>query len=196
MSIIALSFRFVVPFFKENLPHFWASLLGAVFMILCIAPFLRAIMVKKNHSVEFMTLWHDSRANRAPLVSTIVIRIMIAALFVIFVISGLFKASIGLIIGVAVLIVLLMVWSRRLKKQSILIERRFFQNLRSRDVRAEYLGEKKPEYAGHLLSHDLHLADMEIPGESSWAGKTLMEPELGEEVWSSCCFYSSWKEED
>ncbi|MEO5159536.1 TrkA C-terminal domain-containing protein, partial [Bacteroides ovatus] len=139
----------------------------------------RAIMVKKNHSVEFMTLWHDSRANRAPLVSTIVIRIMIAALFVIFVISGLFKASIGLIIGVAVLIVLLMVWSRRLKKQSILIERRFFQNLRSRDVRAEYLGEKKPEYAGRLLSHDLHLADMEIPGESSWAGKTLMELNLG-----------------
>ena len=179
ISIIALSFRFVVPFFKENLPHFWASLLGAVFVILCIAPFLRAIMVKKNHSVEFVTLWHDSRTNRAPLVSTIVIRIMIAALFVIFVISGLFKASIGLIIGVAVLVVLLMVWSRRLKKQSILIERRFFQNLRSRDVRAEYLGEKKPEYAGRLLSHDLHLADMEIPGESSWAGKTLLELNLG-----------------
>lgn len=39
ISIIALSFRFVVPFFKENLPHFWASLLGAVFVILCIAPF-------------------------------------------------------------------------------------------------------------------------------------------------------------
>ena len=53
------------------------------------------------------------------------------------------------------LAVLLMVWSRRLKKQSILIERRFFQNLRSREVRAEYLGEKKPEYAGRLLSHDL-----------------------------------------
>ena len=33
MSIIALSFRFVVPFFKENLPHFWAALLGAVFII-------------------------------------------------------------------------------------------------------------------------------------------------------------------
>ena len=97
----------------------------------------------------------------------------------IFVISGLFKACIGLIIGVAVLVVLLMVWSRRLKKQSILIERRFFQNLRSRDVRAEYLGEKKPEYAGRLLSHDLHLADMEIPGESSWAGKTLLELNLG-----------------
>ena len=179
ISVIALSFRFVIPFFKENLPPFWASLLGAVFIILFISPFLRAIMVKKNHSVEFMTLWHDSRANRAPLVATIVIRVMIAVLFVIFIISGLFKASIGLIIGVAVLVVLLMVWSRRLKKQSIMIERRFIQNMRSRDVRAEYLGEKKPEYAGRLLSHDLHLADLEIPGESPWAGRTLMELNLG-----------------
>lgn len=179
ISIIGLSFRFVIPFFKENLSHFWASLLGAVFIILCIAPFLRAIMVKKNHSLEFLTLWHDNRANRAPLISTIVIRIAIAVCFVIFVIAGLFKASVGLLIGVAVLLVLLMVWSRQLKKQSILIERRFFQNLRSRDVRAEYLGEKKPAYAGRLLSRDLHLADVDIPGESPWAGKTLMELKLG-----------------
>lgn len=179
ISVITLSFRFVIPLFEKSLPHFWASLLGAVFIILCISPFLRAIMVKKNHSVEFTTLWHDNRANRAPLIATIVIRVAIAALFVAFVIAGLFKASVGLMIGVAVLAVLLMIWSRRLKKQSILIERRFFQNLRSREVRAEYLGEKKPAYAGRLLSHDLHLADLEIPGESPWAGKTLSDLNLG-----------------
>ena len=57
ISVIALSFRFVVPFFRENLPGFWGSLLGAAFTILCISPFLRAIMVKKNHSTEFTTLW-------------------------------------------------------------------------------------------------------------------------------------------
>lgn len=179
ISIITLSFRFVIPLFKNSLPHFWTSLLGAFFIILCISPFLRAIMVKKNRSVEFTTLWHDNRANRAPLIATIVIRVVIAALFVAFVIAGLFKASVGLMIGVTVLAVLLMIWSRQLKKQSILIERRFFQNLRSREIRAEYLGEKKPAYAGHLLSHDLHLADMEIPGESPWAGKMLTDLNLG-----------------
>lgn len=60
-----------------------------------------------------------------------------------------------------------------------MIERKFFQNLRSRDIRAEYLGEKKPAYAGRLLSRDLHLTDFEIPGESAWAGKTLLELNLG-----------------
>ena len=68
--------------------------------------------------------------------------------FVMFVIAGLFKMSVGLVFGVAVLLVTLMILSRQLKKQSIMIERTFFQNLRYRDMRAEYMGEKKPEYAG------------------------------------------------
>ena len=88
-----------------------------------------------------------------------------SVLFVMFVITRLFKASVGLMFGVALLLVILMILSRQLKKQSILIERKFFQNLRSRDMRAEYLGEKKPAYAGRLLSRDLHLTDFEIPGE-------------------------------
>lgn len=179
ISVILLSFRFVVPFFRENLPGVWGLLAGAMFTILCISPFLRAIMVKKNHSVEFMTLWNDNHVNRGPLVSTIVFRVVISALFVTFIIARLFKASVGMMFGVALLLVILMILSRRLKKQSILIERKFFQNLRSRDRRAEYLGEKKPEYAGSLLSRDLHLADFEIPGESAWAGKTLLELNLG-----------------
>ena len=96
-----------------------------------------------------------------------------------FVIGGLFKVSVGLVLGVAVLLVIVMILSRQLKKQSIMIERTFFQNLRSRDMRAEYLGEKKPEYAGRLLSRDLHLTDYEILGESAWAGKTLAELNFG-----------------
>lgn len=179
VSVVVLSFRFVIPFFQTNLPPFWASLAGALFTILCISPFLRAIIVKKNHSVEFMALWNGNRANRAPLISTVILRIIVAVSFVVFIISGLFELSTGLMIGMAALVVVLMVWSRSLKKHSILIERKFIQNLRSRDVRAEYLGQKKPEYAGRLLTHDLHLADVEIPEESFWAGKTMMELNLG-----------------
>ena len=179
ISIVALSFRFVVPFIREYIPGFWGSLVAAIFIILCISPFLRAIMIKKNHSIEFTELLKENRANRGPLVFTVILRVIIAVAFVMFVIAGLFKASIGVVIGIAVLIVILMVMSRQLKKRSIQIERRFFQNLRSRDVRAEYLGEKKPKYAGSLLSRDLHLTDFEIPGESSWTGKSLMELDLG-----------------
>ena len=174
IAVVALAFRFLVPLFLEHIPGIWGRLLAAVVIILFISPFLRAIMIKKNHSAEFVTLWNDSRGNRAPLVATIVIRILIM-----FVISGLFKVSVGLLLGVAVLLVIMMILSRQLKKQSIMIERKFFQNLRYRDMRAEYMGEKKPEYAGRLLSRDLHLTDFEVPGESAWAGKTLAELNFG-----------------
>lgn len=163
IAVVALAFRFLVPLLLEHIPGIWGKLLAAFLTILFIAPFLRAIMIKKNHSAEFVTLWKDSRGNRAPLVATIVIRILIAVSFVMFVIAGLFEVSVGLLLGVAVLLVTMMILSRQLKKQSIMIERKFFQNLRYRDMRAEYMGEKKPEYAGRLLSRDLHLADFESP---------------------------------
>ncbi len=179
VAIIALSFRFLVPLCRANLPDVWGPLVAAGITILCLAPFLRAIMIKKNHSAEFTTLWEGDRANRAPLVATIVLRVLLAVGFLMFVLTGLFKASVGVVLGIAFLLVLLMIVSRQLKKQSILIERTFFQNLRSRDIRAEYLGEKKPQYAGRLLSKDLHLADYTIPGEAVWAGHTLAELNLG-----------------
>lgn len=180
IAVITLSFQFVIPLFRNSVPDFWASLLGAIFTILCISPFLRAIMIKKNHSIEFMTLWNDSRFNRAPLVSTIILRIIIAVGFVMFIIADLFKASVGLLLGIASVAVFLMIFSRRLKKHSILLERTFIQNLRSRDMYAEYLGQKKPGYAGSLLSRDMHLSDFDIPAESLWAGRTLKELGLGQ----------------
>lgn len=179
VAIVAVSFRFLVPLCKEGLPGIWGALVAAFVTILFLAPFLRAIMIKKNHSMEFVTLWNDNRGNRAPLVATIVLRILLAVSFVMFVIAGLFKMSVGLVFGVALLLVIVMILSRQLKRQSILIERKFFQNLRSRDIRAEYMGEKKPEYAGRLLSRDLHLADYVVPGESGWVGKTLAELNFG-----------------
>lgn len=181
VAIVAVSFRFLVPLCKEGLPGVWGALVAAFVTILFLAPFLRAIMIKKNHSMEFVILWNDNRGNRAPLVATIVLRILLAVSFVMFVIAGLFKMSVGLVFGVALLLVIVMILSRQLKRQSILIERKFFQNLRSRDIRAEYMGEKKPEYAGRLLSRDLHLADYVVPGESGWVGKTLAELNFGKE---------------
>lgn len=178
ISIVALSFRFFVPLLQLHLPNMLASLLSAVVIILLISPFLRSMMVNKLNSHEFITLWQESLTNRAPLLSTIVIRIMIAAGLIIFVITSLFRISVGLLIGLTFGVVVFLLSSHKLKKHSVLIEQKFFQNLRSRDIMDEYLGKKKPEYAGHLLTQDLHLAVFALPLESAWAGKTLKDLRL------------------
>ena len=179
IAVILLSFQFVMPFFRLVMPEFWAKMAGATFMIVCISPFLRAIVMKKNHSIEFQALWNDNRFNRAPLVSTIVFRMMIAVGFILFIIKSLFQASTMLVIAIALVLVVLMVLSRRLKKHSIVMERTFMQNLNFRDTQAEFKGKKRPKYEGHLLSRDLHLSDFDIPADSLWAGYTLKDLNLG-----------------
>ena len=179
VAVILVSFQFVLPLIYMVLPDFWAKLAGALFMIVCISPFLRAIVMKKNHSVEFQALWQDNRFNRAPLVSTIVLRMIIAVGFILFIIKNLFEASIMLLIGIAIVLVVLMMLSRRLKKHSIIMERTFMQNLNFRDTHEEFQGKKRPKYEGHLLSRDLHLSDFDIPADSLWAGYTLRELNLG-----------------
>ena len=148
-------------------------------MIVCISPFLRAIVMKKNHSIEFQALWQDNRFNRAPLLSTIVLRMIIAVGFILFIIKSLFEASTMLVIGIAIVLVILMILSRQLKKHSIIMERTFMQNLNFRDTHDEFKGKKRPKYEGHLLSRDLHLSDFDIPADSLWAGYTLRELNLG-----------------
>jgi len=178
VAIVTIFLNFVRPSVTGIIPGIWGDLLVAVVTICFLAPLLRAIMVKGNHSDEFVTLWHDTK-NHAPLLATVIFRVLIAILFVMFVISSLFEISTGLIFGLALIIVTGMIISRGLKQQSVKIERIFFKNLRSREVRAEYLGTKKPEYAGRLMSKDIHLADFDVPAEVEWVGTTLKDLNFG-----------------
>lgn len=178
IAITILCLHFLSPLCIRVIGDLWGRVVCAVLTLLFIAPFLRAMIMKKNHSIEFKALWSDSRFNRAPLIFIILLRVAIAIVFVMTIIENLFHASAAIIVGVAILVVFGMIASRFLKKQSIVIERTFVQNLRSKDMRQEYLGEKAPQYAGKLVDRDLHLSDFKIPADSSWAGKTLKELDL------------------
>lgn len=179
IAVTALFLHFIVPLATDMLGDLWGRILGAALTIAAIAPFLRAMIMKKNRSEEFKSLWSDSRFNHAPLISIILLRIVIAIGFIVFIIENLFRASAALMVGVAIIVVCAMILSRFLKKQSIVLERTFVRNLHYKEIQQEYLGEKQPEYAGRLLDRDLHLSDFLIPAESAWAGKTLRELDLG-----------------
>lgn len=179
IAVTALFLHFIVPLATDMLGDLWGRILGAVLTITAIAPFLRAMIMKKNRSEEFKSLWSDSRFNHAPLISIILLRIVIAIGFIVFIIENLFRASAALMVGIAIIVVCAMILSRFLKKQSIVLERTFVRNLHYKEIQQEYLGEKQPEYVGRLLDRDLHLSDFLIPAESAWAGKTLRELDLG-----------------
>lgn len=183
-AVIALMFTFVLPFTRSLFPgwklHWYANAITGILTIVLIAPFLRAIIMKKNHSNEWKRLWVESSINRIPLLFTIVVRFVIALAFIFYICNYLTRFTDALMIIIGIAVVSLMIASRWTKKRSIKMERLFIHNLRSRDIMAQINGEKKPLYEGHLLDRDIHISDFDVPEDSSWGGKTLKELHLRE----------------
>ena len=180
VATIALMLTFFLPFIRRMMPgmHWWANGICGVLTVMFIAPFLRAIVMKKNHSEEFRALWNDSRSNRMPLLVTILVRLIIASAFVFYICNYLTRFTNALMMTIALAVVGIMILSRGLKKQSIKMERMFVQNLRSRDIEQQVLGLKKPLYEGHLLDRDIHISEIEIPENSTWSGLCLADLRL------------------
>lgn len=182
-AVIAIMFSAALPIcrnlsIKWTGSHWIGNAVCGFLTILFIAPFLRSIVMKQNHSEAFKALWTDRRINRLPLTATIIARVLIALSFIFYICNYLTRFKNALMIAVAVGLLILMLLSRWLKKRSITLERLFIQNLQSRDIEAQKQGKKKPLFANHLIDRDIHIANLELPDDSLWAGKTLYSLKL------------------
>ena len=182
-AAIAIMFTFALPFFRQLLPgqelHWYANGITGVLTILIIAPFLRAMVMKKNRSPEYRALWAESNRNRLPLLFTILVRAVIAVAFIFYICHYLSRFSNAIMITIGIVVVLMVVLSRRIKNRSIRMERLFIMNLRSREIEAQVHGKKRPLYEGRLLDRDVHIADFTVPMDSQWMGSTLRQLDLG-----------------
>jgi CPA2 family monovalent cation:H+ antiporter-2 len=180
IAICILGFQLLLPLAEKWIPGIWSHVAVGVTLLLGLAPFLRAILVKKNKSEEFKALWNAHPANRAPLAASIVIRFVLVMGFIFYVLGRLFHVSVVVILLLALAVVAYLMFGRWAKSSAHKIEETFFTNLNSREKRAEYLGQKKPEYASRLLDKDLHLSDFDLPADTEWAGCTLRELKLSQ----------------
>lgn len=183
VAVVAIMLSLFLPFMRRLLPgwelHWWANGITGILTVAMISPFLRSMIMKKNHSEEFKALWTESRLNRLPLIFTVLVRVAIGAGFIFYICNYLSRFQNALIITIALVVVLLMALSRRLKHRSIRLERLFVQNLRSRDIAAQVSGKRRPLFEGHLLDRDIHISEFIVPVDSLWAGKTLAQLKLG-----------------
>lgn len=183
VAVVAIMLSLFLPFMRRLLPgwelHWWANGITGILTVAMISPFLRSMIMKKNHSEEFKALWTESRLNRLPLIFTVLVRVAIGAGFIFYICNYLSRFKNALIITIALVVVLLMALSRRLKHRSIRLERLFVQNLRSRDIAAQVSGKRRPLFEGHLLDRDIHISEFIVPVDSLWAGKTLAQLKLG-----------------
>lgn len=183
LATIAVMLTFALPFFNRLLPgenlQWYANGITGILTVIFISPFLRAMVMKKNRSEEFKTLWAESNRNRLPLISTIIARVMIAVAFIFYICNYLSHFTNALMITIGIIVVAIMVLSRSVKNRSIKMERLFIMNLHSRDIKAQVSGKRHPLYEGKLLDRDIHISDFTVPMDSSWMGMTLKQLNLG-----------------
>jgi CPA2 family monovalent cation:H+ antiporter-2 len=175
LVIVNFSIMYGVPLMQKWLPGFYGNLVSAGIIIIILSPFMRAIIIKKNHSEEFEQLWENNRVNRGPLIFTIIFRALMCAGLIMYVLYSLFHTQFVITFALAVILLLIFVASRNLKKHSILIERRFKENLHEKEKYKDSMAPVTKGFVNHVLSRDLHLAEFAIQPHYSIIGKTLKE---------------------
>lgn len=170
VAVILISFTVLLPLCRGALGHWPGNVACGLLTVLVASPFLRAIVMRKNHSDEWKQLRRRSRMNHVGLWVTFGVRYALATAAIYYVINFLSPFWWVWNTFASVLIVALIIASRHVKWVSIKMERVFLQNLRSREVMAQTNTAGKPGYAGRLNSRNIHIAELEVPEDSAWGG--------------------------
>lgn len=178
IGVIAISFAVLLPLCRGAFGHWPGNISCGLLTLLAASPFLRAIVMRKNHSEEWKQLWLRGEFHRVSLCFTFGIRYGIAAATIYYVLDFLSPFRWYFHIATALVVMLLFIVSRRIKWTSIKLERTFLQNLRSRETLARADAATEPGYAGRLTSRNIHIAELDVPDDSAWAGKRLRELEF------------------
>lgn len=170
VAVILISFTVLLPLCRGALGHWPGNVACGLLTVLVASPFLRAIVMRKNHSDEWKQLRRRSRMNHVGLWVTFGVRYALATAAIYYVINFLSPFWWVWNTFASVLVVALIIASRHVKWVSIKMERVFLQNLRSREVMAQTNTAGEPGYAGRLNSRNIHIAELEVPEDSAWGG--------------------------
>ncbi|MBR6179384.1 MAG: cation:proton antiporter [Bacteroidales bacterium] len=164
----------VVP---ENLE--WVSRLVALIgLLIVISPFIYKMVSSHSNSPEAQTLRHDNSYRRATLVALFAARHILGMVFVTFCIGKYFNLTLGLLVVAAVAIVIVIMLSSKVHKQSSDIEQRFIDNLSAREREQEQNRSVRREVENAFLNYDLHLADFDLNPQSLYCGHQLLNLDL------------------
>ena len=174
IAVILLSFSVLLPLCRGVFGHWTGNVACGLFTILVSSPFLRAIVMRKNHSEEWKELRQRGWVSRVALWGTFVVRYAIAMAAIYYIINFLSPFWWVWNSLLAFALVALLIASRQVKWVSIKLERTFLQNLRLREMLA-HKDDTEPSYAHRLTSHNIHIAELDVPDDSAWAGRRLKE---------------------
>lgn len=170
VALVLLSAHYLLPVIAIHITNpSLPAVITLVITLVVASPFLWALAIRKLHSLAYRNLWLDKKYNHGPLVMLEVLRNALLIVLVGFMVNRLFNTIIALVAILPVIIIVLLVFSRRLQSFYARIENRFLSNLNARQQMQTAAADND------LSPWDAHMAFFTIPAESIIPGKTLLD---------------------
>lgn len=183
LALMLLSLKFLIPFLEEKIEGpVLRSIIGLAVSLGTAAPFIWALMTKKPNNTAYRELWIQSRYNRGPLLMLEIFRNMTGVILLAFWVDRLFSTNAAILIAVPIVVIVLIVFSKRIQGFYNRLEGRFLANLHARETAAEAGKDhlltdlqKKFNPKSDLSPWDAHIVILEVNQHADYIGKTLME---------------------
>lgn len=167
IAIIFLASRYLHPFIENNITNGKNGVLISVTIaFLIMSPFLWALAVRRIEKTAYSHLWLNKKYTRGPLIAIEIFRIALGIFFVGFLMYEFFDTWIAAGIALGLIILVMVIFSRKLQSFYERMENRFFYNLNAREA-----AKKQPE----ILPWDTHLLELTVAPESKLVGQTLVD---------------------
>lgn len=170
IGIILIVIKYINPFLSHEInDQSLVARLTALISLILIAPFLWALAFRRVEKVSFSRLWVDKVFNRGPLILLEALRIGLGVIVIGFLLNQFFSVKVALLGACLLIILIIIIFRKRLQSFYNRLERRFLSNLR---------GTVPPDSVNtnpHLVPWDGHLTYIDIQPESPCTGKTLFD---------------------
>lgn len=165
IAITIASQNYLMPYLDRIIPR-WSRLLGSVITLSAMSPFLLALCLStsKRNDITAMIGY------RVPLLVMSVFRVGIAIAFIVHFLGVTFSAGVGVSSGIAIILLIILLLSSRVRGRMKRIENTFIKNLNERDL--------SKSGKGNSLVGDLHLAHMTVSCSCSFVGEKLINTNL------------------
>jgi CPA2 family monovalent cation:H+ antiporter-2 len=167
IALVLLGANYVQPFVTTNILNGNRGIIVSLIITLVLmAPFLWALTIRRIERTAYSHLWLNKKYTRGPLVALEVLRICLGTFFVGLLIFQFYDTLLAVGIAVALIVVGIIVFSRKLQQFYDRLETRFLGNLNARQLQ-----NAQPD----ILPWDSHLTEVVVSPESLVVGKTLVD---------------------
>ena len=182
--IYLIHFQAISPFvlskatwFESMLGEEYSLMMMKIFSLVIVlsvaSPFIYNISSRHRVNKDTQTLWNSGNHQKAWLVGLQLLRLLIGLGFVSYAIIRIFTLTTGMLVSISLLLIIVIMFSRIVRKRSRNLKERFNHNLAAREVSAIRKRPITKSFESSLLPYDIHISTFTLPAESTFRGKML-----------------------